>query len=383
MVGGGLFGNVYQGLSATGQIVAIKCIPLKESEQNLDLKSELASLRSLQHPNIVKYIDAVYQKETLDILMEYAPAGSIKSVIQNFGQINEKVAQVYTRQILAGLAFLHSKGIIHKDLKVSNVLVDNEAIIKLTDFGFTKAFLPHTKEFKESTTPMWLPPEFFTEFSNKVSISTIGVKCAYDIWSLGILVLEMITGQGLMWSSIPKDSEECFKQVSLVIPVTASKHCKEFVLDCLKFEPSERHTANDLLIHAFLSNLNRSSDKDETLKQIRYQITSLSISGSQMLKKWSKATNGHPGVIYSINSVYLSGIVNNSREGMPNNVGDNKKNDIRFSASVDSSGSAGDSNSNKPIPAGKGREEVMALEIQLKKEKEAMKKLLEGYPNIG
>ena len=269
LIGSGIFGSVYQGLSATGQIIAVKCLPFNEEDFSNSKKS-INTLRSLTHPNIVKYIDAVYQKDTLDVLMEYAPAGSIKTVVQNFGALNEKVMQVYTRQILNGLMFLHSKEIIHKDLKASNVLVDNEAIIKLTDFGFSEILINKLKASSD-VKPMWLAPEYFVEKSK--------VTEAFDIWSLGILIIEVLTAKELKWESIPVDSASTEKQIFAILPHNLSFNCKLFVQNCLIYNPNHRANMRDLLSHPFLTVTNV-LEKKYALEQIKKQLHSLSIFGS-------------------------------------------------------------------------------------------------------
>jgi mitogen-activated protein kinase kinase kinase 17/18 len=126
----------------------------------------------------------------LDILLEYIPAGSARTVLDKFGKIEEKIVRIYTRQILTGLEHLHRNTIIHGNLKCSNVLVDSEAVIKLSDFflsGFLFAKLDKTKmeEKWADFHPYWVAPELLS-----------GKNCEKsDIWSIGCVVIEMLTSQ--------------------------------------------------------------------------------------------------------------------------------------------------------------------------------------------
>ena len=97
-------------------------------------------MQALKHPNIVKYLGAGIdeEKKSIDLFLEYVPGGSIKKIIDSFGTFGEKLLKVYTRQILTGLHYIHERGLIHKDLKCSNILVDDNGIVKLSDFGFSE-----------------------------------------------------------------------------------------------------------------------------------------------------------------------------------------------------------------------------------------------------
>ncbi len=364
-----------------------------KQEQEVDFGRVIAKLRGLSHPNIAKYIDVVVQSDTIDILMEYAPAGSVKNVIQNFGSLNEKVTQVYTRQILSGLQFLHTNKIVHNDLKASNVLVDNEAIVKLSDFGFAQLFLSAWRASDDP--PMWLPPEFFC-------LSDEPTKESADVWSLGILVLEMITGKENKWDnpalfrteapSVAKIvGDSAFeKHMASLIPHNISANCRAFVQSCLQYREEYRPSIRDLLSHPFLGGAEMpEKDRAAALKQIRSQIYSLSISTSQHIniRRPEKSHLGPVSTIYSINSLYLGGLSVATQEigGLANSnivannrkAEDQKSQNLRFSSSVDSSGTI------EPIkvPAqgpGQSREDVLALEMQLMREKEMMLKLV-GY----
>lgn len=106
----------------------------------MEIRKEINLLKSLSHPNIVRYIHTEIDStgSGVDILLEFVPAGSIRTLLDKFGVFDEKLVQIYTRQMLDGLAYLHANGIIHRDLKCANVLVDNGGVVKLSDFGASK-----------------------------------------------------------------------------------------------------------------------------------------------------------------------------------------------------------------------------------------------------
>ncbi|XP_044429668.1 mitogen-activated protein kinase kinase kinase NPK1 [Triticum aestivum] len=147
MIGSGAFGQVYLGMDLdTGELLAVKQVlngstnATREKAQAhiRELEEEVKLLKNLSHPNIVRYLGTVREEDTLNILLEFVPGGSIQSLLGKLGSFPEAVIRKYTRQILQGLEYLHSNAIIHRDIKGANILVDNKGCIKLADFGASK-----------------------------------------------------------------------------------------------------------------------------------------------------------------------------------------------------------------------------------------------------
>jgi serine/threonine protein kinase len=115
-------------------------------------------LSRLRHPNIVQYYGSTIENGCLYIFLELVKMGSLQSILKKFQVFDEVIISTYTRQILEGLEYLHSKNTIHRDIKCGNILVDSNGQVKLADFGLAKQMNKAlATSFKG--TPFYMAPE--------------------------------------------------------------------------------------------------------------------------------------------------------------------------------------------------------------------------------
>ncbi|XP_058076068.1 mitogen-activated protein kinase kinase kinase YODA-like isoform X2 [Magnolia sinica] len=254
LIGRGTFGHVYVGFnSESGEMCAMKEVTLfsddaKSKESAKQLMQEIALLSRLRHQNIVQY----YGSETIDdklyIYLEYVSGGSIHKLLQEYGQFGELAIRSYTQQILSGLAYLHAKNTVHRDIKGANILVDPNGRVKLADFGMAKHITGQSCPLSLKGSPYWMAPE--------VIKNSNGCNLAVDIWSLGCTVLEMATTKP-PWSQY-EGVAAMFKignsKELPAIPDHLSDDGKDFVKQCLQRNPLHRPTAAKLLEHRFVKN---------------------------------------------------------------------------------------------------------------------------------
>ncbi|GMJ13574.1 EMBRYO DEFECTIVE 71, MAP KINASE KINASE KINASE 4, YODA [Hibiscus trionum] len=252
LLGRGTFGHVYVGFnSESGEMCAMKEVILfsddaKSKESTKQLMQEIALLSRLWHPNIVQYYGSEKVDDKLYIYLEYVSGGSIYKILQEYGQLGELAIRSYTQQILSGLAYLHSKSTVHRDIKGANILVDPNGRVKLADFGMAKHIAGQSCALSFKGSPYWLAPEIIRNPS--------GCNLAVDIWSLGCTVLEMATTKP-PWSQY-EGVAAMFKignsKELPPIPDYLSDEGKDFVRQCLQRNPLNRPTAVQLLSHPFV-----------------------------------------------------------------------------------------------------------------------------------
>lgn len=267
LIGQGSFGSVYLALHAiTGELMAVKQVEMpSDTGSQIDnkkkgmvdaLKREIGLLKELQHPNIVQYLGSSSDDDHLNIFLEYVPGGSVAAMLNSYGPLREPLIRNFVRQTLTGLAYLHGREIIHRDIKGANVLVDNKGGIKISDFGISKrveassllnsggAGHHHRPSLQGSV--FWMAPEVVkqTSYTRKA-----------DIWSLGCLVVEMFTGT----HPYPDSSQlqAIFKignsKASPNMPEQASEEAKTFLEQTFELDHNKRPSADELLLSPFLA----------------------------------------------------------------------------------------------------------------------------------
>lgn len=266
-IGVGSCGNVYLGMNDdTGELMAVKEITLEARERLLcSLYNEIQVMHKLIHPHIVGYLGAELQdsQRKLCIFQEWVPAGSLHSLLDQFGALSDAMTRKYTGQVLEGLAYLHAHRVIHRDVKSKNILVDDRGNVKLADFGCALVLKDDNSggegvEMSMKGTPLFMAPEMLLKR-----------KCGrrVDIWSLGCAVLEMVTTRP-PWADAFKHPIEIIAHFNEnpgppPLPTDLGPGLRNFLLQCFTWDPEVRPSASELCAHGYLQNRGLPTDGAE------------------------------------------------------------------------------------------------------------------------
>ncbi|XP_045616138.1 serine/threonine-protein kinase PAK 2 [Procambarus clarkii] len=246
-IGQGASGAVHTAMDVkTGALVAVKQMALLKQPRPALIINEILVMRCSQHPNIVNYIDSYLVNDELWVIMEYLEGGPLTNVVTETCMEEGHIAAL-CREVLQALEFLHERSVIHRDIKSDNVLLGMHGEIKITDFGFcAQLSQERTQRTTMVGTPYWMAPEL-------VSQKQYGPKI--DIWSLGIMAIEMLDGEP------PYMKEDPVRALYLITANgkpeikqrdTLSPPFKDFLDKCLEVDVPKRPSAKKLLQHPFL-----------------------------------------------------------------------------------------------------------------------------------
>lgn len=188
-VGSGSYGEVFKVMNMVSGVIYVRKEAIM-SKVDASFANEIATLEKLRHPNIVGIKEWGMDEGKICIVLEYITGGSLDDVIHQMKEpMPESMMRNYVRQILLGLEYCHLHGVVHRDVKAKNILVNQDGVLKLADFGGAKeAVALLGLELLEATaglqaTLLWMAPELHDSRFN----------CKADIWSLGCTMIEMAT----------------------------------------------------------------------------------------------------------------------------------------------------------------------------------------------
>lgn len=246
-LGKGTYGKVKKARERSGRLVAIKSIrkeKIKDEQDLIHIRREIEIMSSLCHPHIITIYEVFENKDKIVIVMEYASRGDLYDYICDKRNITEREARHFFRQIVSAIHYCHQNGIVHRDLKLENILLDGCGNVKIADFGLSNLF--HGDEFLQTFcgSPLYASPEIVNGRPYR------GPEV--DTWSLGVLLYTLVHG------SMPFDG---FNHKTLVQQISTGNYRKPkkpsdacgLIRWMLMVNPDRRATIEEIAGHWWLN----------------------------------------------------------------------------------------------------------------------------------
>jgi len=243
IVGTGEFSSVYNCTSlANGRNYAIKELK-KGIKPDPSLENEICILKRCTHRNIVRLFDIYEDSSSFWLVMELIQGGDLFSEVEK-GAFNEMKAHSIFCQVIDGLRFLHSNHIVHRDIKLENILMKDHSIVKLTDFGFSK-ILKHDADYMKTRcgTPIYVAPEILNGELYTDSV---------DIWSSGVILYVMVFGKYPFAQDNLRVLYDDMTSGTIDFPTSISRELQNLIESILKPDPDERVTLPKILEHPWV-----------------------------------------------------------------------------------------------------------------------------------
>mmetsp|Transcript_70118 Transcript_70118/g.126357 ORF Transcript_70118/g.126357 Transcript_70118/m.126357 type:complete len:515 (+) Transcript_70118:213-1757(+) len=256
-IGSGSYGCVFKALDQqTGRLFAVKKAVVDEGceedrKYRERLEVELSICKDLRHPNIVACLGFACAELHFYIYLEYVAGGSMSSILQEFGPLNDDLLRQATSGLVEGLDYLHTRNppVVHRDIKGANILVDLNFCVKLADFGCSKRS-DVTTSFTTIGSIPWMAPEVIQQQD--------GYGRKADVWSLGCVVIEMATAEKPWGKNAFENVMYALRHIAMsesTPPLPEGEQltaCRDLISMCTRRDPDARPASSDLRHHAFV-----------------------------------------------------------------------------------------------------------------------------------
>ena len=307
IIGKGAFGKVNLGLNIlTGRVVAIKSFN-KENINNEISKEKILYetnlMRKLHHSSITKILETFETEKYILIIMEYISGGNLQSFVKKRRKLGEKTAKILFKQIIEGIKYIHSQNIVHRDIKLENILIDLNNNIKICDFGVGKLINSNLLLHEQCGTPVYMAPEIIK------GEGYFGFPV--DIWSSGIALYIMLSG------NIPfnKSKVHDLQYNILNTPLNPIKSCSDEANDLLKGlldkNPFTRLTHDDILNHPWLKLDDNIDINDLNINKYHLFTNAEMILLSKTHIDYRKAPKGELGENFTLRNLFTIDDKNN------------------------------------------------------------------------
>lgn len=251
MLGQGAYATVHKAIHRpTKEIVAIKTyerVRLVDQQRKKGVQREIRIQSRMAHPNVVRLMETIETQKQIHLVMEYVKGVPVYTLMKQRPdrRFSESEARALFSQLLQGLSYCHHLNVCHRDIKLENLLITPQNVLKIIDFGFATCFSLDKKVKMFCGTPNYMSPEILShrEFSGPPA----------DIWAAGVVLYTMVSGVLPFKGNTDRELYQRVQRGQYALPSHVSPQCKSVMMSIFTLDPDKRPTANQLLSNPWVS----------------------------------------------------------------------------------------------------------------------------------
>jgi serine/threonine protein kinase len=258
VLGKGAFGKVSLALhKLSKKLVALKLLNkefLKNETSKEKVLQEVRILKRFRHPNVVKLYETFESNKHIVVVMELCAGGDLLNYVRKRRRLKETYAKYIFKQVIEGIAHVHAKGVLHRDIKLDNILLDGKGIIKIGDFGVSRIVTNiNDKMTEQCGTPAYIAPEILRDKGY------YGFAC--DLWSAGVVLYAMLYGTVPFKANNMNDLHKLIMKAKYTLKDDISEEARDLLKNLLERDPNIRYTVADIMAHPWMQGV----EEDMTL----------------------------------------------------------------------------------------------------------------------
>ncbi len=251
MLGKGAFGKVNLGMhKLTGKMVAIKSISkeyLTDESSKRKVMQEFGFLKLMRHPSVIRLYETFESNKHILFIIELCSGGDLLNYVRRRRKLKEDTAKFVFRQLIAGLQYCHSKSVLHRDIKLDNVLLNGVGDLKICDFGVSKCVKKGEIMTEQCGTPAYIAPEILRDKGYE--------GFGADIWSAGVALYAMLYGTVPFKGGDMKELQRQILKGRFSLKDEVSESARDLIKRMLDCDPRKRATIPDIMAHPWMQNV--------------------------------------------------------------------------------------------------------------------------------
>lgn len=252
VLGKGAFGKVSLALhKLSKKLVALKLLNkefLKNETSKEKVMQEVRILKRFRHPNVVKLYETFESNKHIVVVMELCAGGDLLNYVRKRRRLKESYAKYIFKQIIEGIAHIHTKGVLHRDIKLDNILLDGKGIIKIGDFGVSRIITNiNDKMTEQCGTPAYIAPEILRDQGY------YGFSC--DLWSAGVVLYAMLYGTVPFKANNMNDLHKLIMKAKYTLKDDITEEARDLLKNLLERDPRKRFAVTDIMAHTWMQGI--------------------------------------------------------------------------------------------------------------------------------